>query len=180
VAKSIETWGFTIPVLRNEEGFIIAGHCRVLAAASLGIESIPTMTAKGWSEEQQRAYIIADNRLTELGSWDKDVLRDEVIFLDSQDFDLPAIGYDEVQIGSFLNGLDDDLFALTKDGEGSVPKPDEDFEPTKTQDGYTSFAMVLPVDIRNMINRKIKAHMTAHGITERAVAFAAMMETHDG
>src|SRR3954464_3463643 len=64
IAASIEQWGWTVPVLIDEAGTIIAGHGRVLAAARLGLAEVPVITARGWSEAQKRAYLIADNKLT--------------------------------------------------------------------------------------------------------------------
>src|SRR3954469_22554956 len=63
IAGSIKEWGWTVPVLVGEDGVIIAGHGRVLAARMLGVHDIPVMIARGWSEAQKRAYVIADNKL---------------------------------------------------------------------------------------------------------------------
>ena len=61
LAASIKEWGWTTPVLVDEDGEIIAGHGRVLAARKLGIKEIPTMTATGWTKAQTQAYVLADN-----------------------------------------------------------------------------------------------------------------------
>src|SRR5215813_3259181 len=63
IAKSIQDYGFTIPVLTDEQGRIIAGHGRVEAAKQLGLTEVPTMTAEDWSEAQRRAYTILDNKI---------------------------------------------------------------------------------------------------------------------
>lgn len=65
IAASMKEWGWTNPVLIDEDGGIIAGHGRILAARKLGLEEAPVVVAKGWSEAQKRAYIIADNKLAE-------------------------------------------------------------------------------------------------------------------
>lgn len=78
IAGSIKEWGWTVPVLVDEAGVIIAGHGRVLAALRLGLVEVPVMVARGWSEEQKRAYLIADNKLTENGGWDKQLLMAEL------------------------------------------------------------------------------------------------------
>ena len=59
IGASITEWGWTIPVLVDEVDTILAGHGRVLAAQLLGLDNIPVMVAKGWSEEQKRAYVLA-------------------------------------------------------------------------------------------------------------------------
>src|SRR5580704_13219735 len=62
IAASIKEWGWTTPTLVGEDGGLIAGHARVLAARQLGIAEIPVMVAAGWSEAQKRAYVLADNQ----------------------------------------------------------------------------------------------------------------------
>src|SRR6516165_9746557 len=78
IAASIREWGWTMPVLIDEAGTIIAGRGRVLAAARLGIDQVPVLIARGWSEAQKRAYVIADNKLTDNAGWDEALLRLEV------------------------------------------------------------------------------------------------------
>ena len=70
IAASIKEWGWTTPVLVDEDGGIIAGHGRVMAARKLGIEEVPTMTATGWSKAQKQAYVLADNQLPQNAGWD--------------------------------------------------------------------------------------------------------------
>ena len=76
--RHIREFGFTVPVLVDTAGTLIAGHGRVLAAQSLGITEVPTMVADGWSAEQIRAYRIADNKLTLNAGWDDDALKFEL------------------------------------------------------------------------------------------------------
>jgi ParB-like chromosome segregation protein Spo0J len=68
IAASIKEWGWTTPALVAEDGGLIAGHARVLAARQLGIAEIPVMVAAGWTEAQKRAYVLADNQLAITGS----------------------------------------------------------------------------------------------------------------
>ena len=71
IAASIKEWGWTTPALVGEDGGLIAGHARILAARQLGIAKIPVMVAAGWTEAQKRAYVLADNQLAITGSgWD--------------------------------------------------------------------------------------------------------------
>jgi DNA modification methylase len=94
IARSIEQWGFTIPVLVDESGMIIAGHGRVEAAKLLGMLEVPVIVARGWTDAQKRAYAIADNRLNETSEWDKQLLRLELGDLRDIGFDLDLIGFD--------------------------------------------------------------------------------------
>jgi len=93
IAGSIREWGWTIPVLVDEDGQIIAGHGRVLAAHQLAIADIPTVVARGWSDAQKRAYTIADNEIAMHATWNKELLRVELADLQAQAFDLEKIGF---------------------------------------------------------------------------------------
>ena len=94
LAASIKEWGWTTPVLIDEDGEIIAGHGRVMAARKLDIDEIPTMTASGWTKAQKQAYVLADNQLPQNAGWDMDLLSVEMKDLNSEGFDLSLIGFD--------------------------------------------------------------------------------------
>ncbi len=66
IASSIREWGCTVPILIDDEGTIIAGHGRVLAAQKLGLADVPVMIAVDWTEAQKRGYVIAETRKTSL------------------------------------------------------------------------------------------------------------------
>ncbi len=101
IAASIREWGWTTSVLVDEKGMIIAGHGRVLAARQLGLLEAPVMVARGWSEAQCRAYVLADNKLAENAGWDKQILMLEVADLDALGFDLSLIGFSDRELTSF-------------------------------------------------------------------------------
>jgi hypothetical protein len=105
IAAAILRWGWTMPVLADDEGVLIAGHARVGAAAKLGLESVPVVVARGWSEEEKRAYRLADNQLAARASWDPELLRNEIQGLGVAGFDLDLIGFDPDQLVSILAGL---------------------------------------------------------------------------
>jgi DNA modification methylase len=105
IAASIARWGWTMPVLVDEEGVLIAGHARVGAAAKLGLTSIPIMIARGWSAEEKKAYRLADNQLAARAIWDPDLLRHELHELDFGGFDLGLIGFEPDQLKTILTGL---------------------------------------------------------------------------
>jgi DNA modification methylase len=100
VAASIREWGWTTPVLVGEDGGIIAGHCRVLAATKLGLAEVPVMIAAGWSEAQKRAYVLADNQLALNAGWNPELLKLELGELQGLGFDLGVIGFDEAQLAA--------------------------------------------------------------------------------
>ena len=95
---SIRQWGWTVPVLVDEAGGIIAGHGRVLAAARLGIAEVPVMIARGWSEAQKQAYVIADNKLALNAGWDEKLLRIEVADLEALGFNIPLLAFSEREL----------------------------------------------------------------------------------
>jgi len=102
IAASIREWGWTNPVLVDEQGGIIAGHGRVLAAQKLGISDVPVLVATGWTEAQRRAYVLADNRLALDAGWDEDLLRSELADLGELGFDLPLTGFSDFELGKLL------------------------------------------------------------------------------
>jgi len=104
IAASIREWGWTVPILIDEQGGIIAGHARLLAALKLGLDEVPVMIAQGWSEAQVRAYVIADNKLNENAAWDDDLLRIELSDLAKDGFELETIGFSTADLNSFLGG----------------------------------------------------------------------------
>ena len=82
IAASIREWGWTVPVLVDEKGEVIAGHGRLLAAEKLGLADVPVMTAKGWTQKQIKAYRLADNQLALNAAWDVKLLAAELGELD--------------------------------------------------------------------------------------------------
>jgi DNA modification methylase len=103
IAASIREWGWTVPVLVDEAGGIIAGHGRVLAARKLGIETVPVMVAAGWTEAQRRAYVLADNKLALNAGWDTDLLKVELADLQLQGFNLELTGFRAEELAGFLD-----------------------------------------------------------------------------
>jgi ParB-like chromosome segregation protein Spo0J len=93
IVASMREWGWTVPLLIDEEDHIIAGHGRVLAAQQLGISDVPVLVARGWTEEQKRAYRLADNQIPLNATWDKTMLRIELADLRDQAVDLELMGF---------------------------------------------------------------------------------------
>jgi DNA modification methylase len=118
IAASIREFGWTIPVLVDEEGTLIAGHGRVMAAKKLGIGEVPVMVAEGWSEAQRKAYVIADNKLALNAGWDMDLLKVELEELKELNFDIDLTGF----------GIDE-LADLLSDKTEGLTDPDEVPEP---------------------------------------------------
>ena len=112
IARSIERFGFTNPVLIDEHNQIIAGHGRVAAARELGLPEVPTLRLSHLSEVDKRAYILADNRLAEKAGWDREVLALEL-------GELSGLLQDEIDITGFEPGEVDLLLSDL----GDAPDP---------------------------------------------------------
>ncbi len=120
IAASMAEFGWTVPCLVAEDGELIAGHGRVLAATQLGLIEAPVIVLGHLTEAQRRAYRIADNKLTELGTWDEALLSAELNDLLAEDFDLSLVGFSDGELDKLL------AFVSEGDGEeggagGSVP-----------------------------------------------------------
>ena len=122
---SMREWGWTNPVLVDEDGGIIAGHGRVMAAKRLGLKEVPVIVASGWTEAQKRAYVIADNKLALNAGWDNEMLALELGDLQELGFDLDLVGFSTDELEDLL--ADDDADDGTPGAETSEePTPDAD------------------------------------------------------
>lgn len=126
IAASIREWGWTQPIIVDESGGILAGHGRLLAAIHLGLDEVPCVVASGWSEAKRRAYIIADNRLTENAGWDEGMLSAELQDLSALDFDLSLVGFDGEELARLLDSDQDDDNPPDTPPESSAKEIDPD------------------------------------------------------
>ena len=107
VAASIKEFGWTNPILIDEDKSIIAGHGRLQAAQRLGEDTVPTITLTGLTEAQKRAYVIADNKLALNAGWDEDMLKIEINDLLGDGFDIDLTGFDPAEIDALLDDNDE-------------------------------------------------------------------------
>lgn len=100
IAHSIQSFGFNVPILVDSKGKVIAGHGRVMACQQLGWTEVSTITLEHLSEAQARAFMIADNRLTENSTWDERLLAEQLKELSAidLDFSLEATGFEVGEI----------------------------------------------------------------------------------
>lgn len=124
IAASIREFGFTNPILIDDDGGIIAGHGRVLAARSLGMDRAPCIRLSGLTESQRRAYVIADNRLALNAGWDLDVLAQELADLQAMNFDVDLLGFDDGEIEKILAAAE--AAAEGQTDPDDVPEPSAD------------------------------------------------------
>lgn len=119
---SIREFGFINPVLIDSSYGIIAGHGRVLAAQTEGLETVPCVFVEHLTEAQKKAYIIADNKLALNAGWDIDLLKVEIEGLQDFDFDISLLGFDDAELSKMMGdieGVQDDDF----DVEAELIKP---------------------------------------------------------
>jgi DNA modification methylase len=122
ICASIKEFGFTNPIIIDEDNGIIAGHGRVMAANKLKIKELPCVQVEGWTDAQKKAYVIADNKLALNAGWDNEMLALEFEELKGLDFDLELTGFSLDEIGELMP-LDENE-GLTD--EDSVPDTPED------------------------------------------------------
>lgn len=119
IIKSIKEFGFTNPILIDENDGIIAGHGRYAAAKKMGLTAVPCVVLSGLDEKQKRAYIIADNKIALNAGWDESLLKIEINELLKDGYDIFATGFDSKEINMLGIGVDN--IDKTKKDEDDVP-----------------------------------------------------------
>jgi hypothetical protein len=123
IAASIAEFGFCNPILVDSRDGIVAGHGRLLAAKKLGLSEVPVIVLDHLDETQRRAYLLADNRLSELAGWDHELLALELKELAEAGFDATLAGFDSKEIDDFLASLERDAETEPEEAADAVPEP---------------------------------------------------------
>ena len=121
ICASIKEFGWTNPILIDEEDGIIAGHGRLMAAQRLKEQQVPTIRLEGLTEAQKKAYVIADNKLALNAGWNEEMLAIELEDLDGMDYDLSLLGFTDEELNNIIHQEDED--GLTDDD--AVPEVEE-------------------------------------------------------
>jgi DNA modification methylase len=121
IAASMVEFGWTNPILIDEDAGILAGHGRLLAARKLGLAEVPVIRFEHLSKAQKRAYILADNQLALQAGWDDTLLTEELAWLRDESFDLDLIGFDATELERLLAIADGDT--ASDETEDEVPEP---------------------------------------------------------
>ena len=124
IAGSIKEFGFTNPILIDEQGGIIAGHGRTMAAQKLGMDEVPCIVLSGLTEAQKKAYIIADNKLALNAGWDEEMLRVEFLELQEMGYDLELTGFSMDELEDFDLTIDAGM-ELDESKADDVPEIEE-------------------------------------------------------
>lgn len=102
VMESITNFGFRVPIIIDENNVIVCGHTRYKAALRLNMELIPCIIVTDLTQEQIKAFRIADNKVAEKSKWNELLLKDELQVLQTLDFDIASIGFDDWEIEQML------------------------------------------------------------------------------
>lgn len=131
IAVSIERFGFTNPILVDDEGMILAGHGRLAAAKQLGMDTVPVLRLSHLSPAERRAYVLADNKLALNAGWDRDVLASELQGLIDLDFEVELTGFSAAEIDFALDAAAD----ARPEGEERLDRIPEPRGPARVQSG---------------------------------------------
>jgi ParB-like chromosome segregation protein Spo0J len=160
IAASIESFGFNVPVLVNNQSRVIAGHGRVMAARLLGLSEVPTIALEHLNDAQAKAFMIADNRLTDNSAWDERLLAEQLKELSvlDLDFSLETTGFTMGEIDLYIEGLS--------------PAPDGDADPADAlPDVSPGVVVARPGDLWLLGEHRV---LVSSAIAKEA--FAALME----
>ena len=136
IARSIQTFGFNVPLLITAEGLVIAGHGRLLAAESLNLNVVPVIVLNHLTEAQLQAFMIADNKLTENATWDERLLAEQFKALAAVelDFSLDVTGFEVPEIDALI--IENALPAHTGADDPADVIPEEANKPRVSAQGY--------------------------------------------
>lgn len=137
IKASIQEFGFLTPCLIDKDYNLIAGHGRVMAASEAGMEAVPCVFIEGLSKAQRRAYILADNRLGELGKWNMDIVNDELMELNDMDFVVELTGFELPETGNWFNDRERDDTGREEGNDEYNEFLDKFEQPKTTDDCYT-------------------------------------------
>ena len=98
LVKSIEQFGFLVPIVVDKDGVIITGHTRYEASKKLGLEQVPVIYATHLSDDKVKAFRLADNRLSQNATWNEDLLQKELTTIQNMGFDLQLTGFNKDEI----------------------------------------------------------------------------------
>lgn len=200
---SIREFGLVQPILIDEQNNIIAGNARLLAARDLGFAQVPCIRLTHMSEAQKRAYVIADNKIAELGTWNEERLGAELRFIVDQEltFDLEVTGFETAELDFHILGSDVDGEDIEDEDEAHLLEPARDLIPA-TQPGdlwicgnhsilcgdaksKADHARVMAGNAADMIftdppyNVKVDGHVRMNGAGHREFAEASGEMTQD-
>lgn len=121
VMESIKEYGFTNPILVDADMVIIAGHTRREASILAGLERVPYIVKDDLTPDQVKAYRIADNKLSELATWDEEMLKEELFSLKEVDYPLEVMGFTEIDLNNLFEEKPEPKPKKTKEEKTTLP-----------------------------------------------------------
>lgn len=174
IRASLREFGFVTPVLIDFDNNIIAGHGRVEAARAEGMSEVPCVLVTNLTEAQRKAYILADNRLSETAAWDTELLKIELEGLEALDFDTGIAGFDadslrEIQLNSHTQsdsgqtGEDEvQCSEAIQDIDADGPNNSSRYEHVLSIDGRS---VAMTAEEASVITDRLDEYVAAHGVT---------------
>ena len=125
VAESIQKFGFKVPLVLDKNNVIVTGHTRYKAALKLGLTEIPCILADDLTEEQIKAFRLADNKVSEFAIWDTDKLLEELEGLGELEFDMETLGFEpiNIDIDSFFQSQPPQPVFAQQQAGSAAPQP---------------------------------------------------------
>lgn len=174
LAGSIREFGFNNPVLIDKDNGIIAGHGRVLAAQKLELAEVPCIRLGHLTDTQRKAYILADNKLSEIGGgWDQEMLALEVGELRELDFDLDLIGLDSTKIEEILNPPEPEIAEVDFKGKTMAEYKDAYDESVIRQ-----IILVYSLEEYNAVIEAMGKYADQHGLSNNTEVVNHLLETN--
>lgn len=175
IAGSIREFGFTNPVLIDNDNGIIAGHGRVLAAQKLGLKEVPCIRLSHLTETQRKAYVIADNKIALNSGWDEEMLGLELADLRELDFDLGLLGFDAVSIESFLNPPEPYVEVAEVTGQGrSMQEAKDDYNESIIR----QIILVYPIEEYDAVIEAMGQYAEQNGLANNTEVVNHLLETN--
>jgi hypothetical protein len=164
IAASIQAFGFLNPIILDKRNGVIAGHGRLAAAQKLKLEHVPCVRAEHLTEAQKRAYILADNRLAELATWDVDLLKLELEELKLENFDLELTGFDSDFLKTLYEDGTENKYTTKVESpiyspKGEKPSESELVDTTKTEALNKQIEeLAAPSEVREFLRLAAQRH----------------------
>lgn len=171
--RNIREVGFQVPVLVDEGDVILAGHGRVEAAKRLGMRRIPTIQAAGLTEDQKKAFLVADNKLVEAGGWNDDILGQLVRDLHTR-IDVEVLGIDPPDVHRFLEAERTGFL----DGAANSGGESTSREVTRVSE-FVQLNFTLTPEARKTVMDVLKREQQRRGLATSAEALVAMCRERD-
>ena len=156
VAKSIETFGFNVPILYDQHMTIIAGHVRWKAAKKLGLTSVPAIQLS-LTRAQREAFAVADNKTAEIADWDYNVLGEILKDLPEEGIDLSSLGFSEAELDAILKPVEDFNWDQFK----------EDLDEFHQDATHVFLPVKVPIDMKQSVSEAIRQCARERAITEK-------------